>query len=342
MRFARKSPVLFVALLVGCATQVTIHDVTDSFRRDQAALCFDLPDMKDLRPLRFHEPAQPMAETIDLAQQFLARERMNMMNVNYARALLACSLLAQWRTEEAQAQVDRLGEPPVGAPELQRAVMEQARWAASACRAMEGRIAVDEMVRTEDGLVEFVETYGNYVGYVLPHNKHSRDYVSTLEMHVLDLQKSCFPPRPWGPRKLERRARKIREMRRMLAEQMYNDSATLLKRLRERTREKPHETDAYFAATLSGLYITLSLLSDDLVPRVTMVPAQKQWIREQALSTYEAARKTADAYISRRAMPELETGLLPKTHGTPEECYRRLYARLYIAQIEVLGWITIR
>jgi len=327
---------------MGCATQVTVHDVTRAFQRDQAALRYDVPDLEDLRPLRFFAPAPPMAATIETAERFLQADRRGGVDENYVRALLACALLAQWRTEEAYALVDELSAPPVSAPELERAVVDQVPWVAAACRAVEGRRAVDALDGGGEGLVAFVETYGNYVGYVLPRNKHSRDYGSVLEKHVLDLQQSCFPPRPWGPRKLERRARKLAEMRRLLAEQLYNDSATLLKRLRARTRERPDETDAYFAAALSGLYITLSLLGDDLVPRVRLEPAQKQWLREQTLSTYEAARRSADAYLSRRAMTELEDGRLPEAHGTPEECYRRLYARLYIAQIEALAWITIR
>jgi len=334
--------VLSIALLAGCATQVSLHDVTDAFRRDHEALCFDVPTEEDPRPLQFLAPAPPMAHATATAEKFLEQRNQGVLNANYARALLACSYVAQWKVDEAYALLPQMVEPPGSAPELERAVIDQVPWLVSACRAMQGRLALEDLVRTEEGLVEFVETFGNYVGYILPRNKHARNYVSALERHVLDLQGQCFPDRPWGPRKLERRTRKLADMRRLLTEQIYNDSATLLKRLRGRTREQPHETDAFFAASLSGLYITLALLSEDLVPRMKMVPAQKQWLREQALSTYEAARQTADAYVDRRAMPELEDGYLPKAHGTPEECYRRLYARLYIAQKEVQGWITIR
>jgi len=330
------------ALPVGCAGQVYLHDVRESFRREQSALLFDIPTQEDPRPLRFFGQHPPMAGTIELAERFLEGERLGTLDAGYARCLLICAYLTQWRTEDAHDVANNLMHAPVSAPELERSVIDQVPWLVSACRAIQGRMAVDEMLRTESGIVEFVETYGDYVGYILPRNKHARDYVSTLEQHVLDLQGTCFPARPWGPRKLERRNRKIVDMRRLLAEQAYNDSATLLKRLRQRTRDKPHETDAFLAASLSGLYITLALLSDDLVPKVKLVPAQKQWLREQALSTYEAARATADAYLDRRTMPTLENGLLPKQHATPEECYRRLYARLFIAQKEVQGWITIR
>jgi len=342
MSFARKRHVLLFLLLASCADTVYLRDVQDSFRTEHAALRFDLPTQEDVRPLQFHPPHPPMNGTVQLAERFLDQGGQGTLNTDYVSALLACCYLAQWRIDDAYEVGHDLLEPPVSAPELERAVIDQIGWAISACRALQGRLAIEEMLRTEAGLVDFIEVYGDFVGYILPRNKHARDYGGVLEGYVLQLQRDLFPARPWGPRKLERRKRKITDMRRLLSEQVYNDAATLLKRLRARTREHPHETDAFFAATLSGLYITLALLSEDLVPRMKMEPAQKQWLREQALSTYEAARATADAYLDRRAMPELETGELPKPYATPEECYRRLYARLFVAEREVQGWITIR
>ncbi|MHC4956634.1 MAG: hypothetical protein ACYTGZ_22575, partial [Planctomycetota bacterium] len=276
-----------------------------------------------------------------LAQRYLEQHPRRDLDNAYVRTLLACACLAVGRVDDAAEYVRWLEVPPVGSPEHTRRAIASIQWLVPACRAIVGRLALDDVIRAEDGVVEFVETYGNYVGYILP-RKHSRDYLVVLERHVLDFQGTVFPRRPWGPRKLERRARKIAAMRSRLSEQAYNDAASLLTTLSALEKEKPNRADAFFAAASSSLYITLALLSEDLLPRVKMEPSQKQWVREQALSTYERARGVARNYIGARELPALEDGLLPPAHGTPEECYRRLYARLFIAQKEVLAWITIQ
>jgi hypothetical protein len=131
-------------------------------------------------------------------------------------------------------------------------------------------------------------------------------------------------------------------MRRMLAELLYNDAAALKEALALPGSEGVDATDEFFSITLSSLFVTIAYLSEDLVPRVRMEPAQKQWLREQALTTYEAVRHLARHYLPSARMAELETGNVPKARATPLECRERLYARLYVAQKEVLAWITIR
>jgi len=329
-------------LLAGCAGRVHVSDVERGFADDESKLFFATPTHDDVRALRFHAPSHPMARTATLAERFLDQHKRDNLDRTYVTAMLATAYIAQDRAEEAYRLVTHMSVPPLGSPEERRRIIARIIWAAPACRALAGRIALEEMIRTETGQVEFVEEYGDFVDYVLP-RKHSRDYLLWLERHVTDLQQVCFPPQPRGPRELERRLVRLNDMRRRLAEQAYNDSASLLQVQGVPDEEAhPDAIDRFFGATTSALYISLAFLSDDLVPRTKMTPAQKQWLREQALSTYETARAAAAAYISRKAMPDLEDGYVPKPHGTREECLRRLYARLYVAQKEVLGWITIR
>jgi hypothetical protein len=197
------------------------------------------------------------------------------------------------------------------------------------------------MIRSGEGVVEFLELYGVMVGYSMP-RKYERDYLTHLERYTLDLNSVLFAPEPRSPRQLDARTRRILELRRILSELVYNDAAAFKESLRDPMEPSPDTTDAFFSMALSSLYVTLSYLSDDLVPRVRMEGAQKQWLREQALSTYEAVRDLARHYLQEDRMKALETGLLPANRATPQQCRERLYARLFIAQKEVLAWITIR
>ena len=333
---------VFLLLLTGCAGRVYVQDVARGFRIDESELRHAVPSFDDIRALQYHAPTFPMARTARLAELFLEQNKSENVDRTYVEAMLACAYCAQNRPEEAYRLARYLSVPPLGAPEDHRTMIQRAIWIAPACRALAGRIALEEMIKTEQGQVEFVETYGDFVDYVLP-RKHSRDYLLILERHVTDLLQVCFPPAPRAPRELERRMLRLNDMRRRLAEQTYNDSASLLQAQGIPEKDAtPDAADRFFATATSALYISLAFMSDDLVPRQKMEPAQKQWLREQSLSTYETARAAAAAYIDRKEMPALEDGYVPEAHATREECLRRLYAQLYFAQQEVLAWITIR
>jgi len=331
---------ILLVLLAGCTTRVTVREVHLSFRADEQALRPALATSQDFRPLVM-DNEQPMRRTIELGERYLAQRERDDLNRDYVAAMLACSYLAQGRTADARKLTLRLVVPPTNAPELERGVIERTKWLAGACHAMQGRLDLDEMIRTGEGVVEFLEAYGVMVGYQMPRN-YERDYLSHLERFTLDLNAVLFAPEPRSPRQLDARTRRILELRRNLSELVYNDAAAFKESLRGPKETDLDATDAFFSMALSSLYVTLSYLSDDLVPRVRMEGAQKQWLREQALSTYEAVRELARHYLREDRMKALETGLLPAKRATPLQCRERLYARLYIAQKEVLAWITIR
>jgi len=326
--------------LTGCAARVTVHHVQRGFDADVRALRPVLPDSSDFRPLRAHGEA-PMARTIELGERFLEERERGGIDRDYVAAMLACAYLPRGRVAEARALARKLVVPGPNAPERERGFIERTRWLASACHALEGRLAVDAMAARGSGLVEFLETYGDMAGYKLP-RPEAKDYLAVLERYATDLHAVLFAPEPLSPLQLEARTRRLREIRRILAELVANDAAALMQAMRPADVRDATTGDMWFSMSLSSLYVSLSYLSDDLVPRVPMIEAQKQWLREQALSTYEAARALARHYLDEKRMAELETGLLPRGTATPRACRERLYARLFIAQKEVLAWITIR
>ncbi|MHC4847084.1 MAG: hypothetical protein ACYTEG_01365 [Planctomycetota bacterium] len=346
---------ILLVLLAGCTTRVTVREVHLSFRADERALRPAIATSQDFRPLVM-DNERPMGRTIELSERYLAQRERDDLNRDYVAAMLACSYLAQGRTADARKLTLRLVVPPTNAPELERGVIERTKWLAGACHAMQGRLDLEEMIRSGEGVVEFLELYGVMVGYSMP-RKYERDYLTHLERYTLDLNSVLFAPEPRSPRQLDARTRRILERsprqldartrrilerRRILSELVYNDAAAFKESLRDPMEPSLDTTDAFFSMALSSLYVTLSYLSDDLVPRVRMEGAQKQWLREQALSTYEAVRELACHYLQEDRMKALETGLLPAKRATPLECRERLYARLFIAQKEVLAWITIR
>ena len=331
---------ILLVLLAGCTTRVTVREVHLSFRADEQALRPVIATSQDFRPLVM-DNEQPMRRTIELCERYLAQRERDDLNRDYVAAMLACSYLAQGRTADARKLTLRLVVPPTNAPELERGVIERTKWLAGACHAMAGRLDLDAMIRSGEGVVEFLELYGVMVGYPMP-RKYERDYLTHLERYTLDLNSVLFAPEPRSPRQLDARTRRILELRRNLSELVYNDAAAFKESLRGPKEPSLDTSDAFFSMALSSLYVTLSYLSDDLVPRVRMEGAQKQWLREQALSTYEAVRELARHYLQEDRMKTLETGLLPAKRATPLQCRERLYARLYIAQKEVLAWITIR
>ena len=68
--------------------------------------------------------------------------------------------------------------------------------------------------------------FGHEYGYALP-RALERDYLEWLERYTRDLQRILFPPEPRSPRLLDARSKRLQEMRRLLAEQVYNDAAAL-------------------------------------------------------------------------------------------------------------------
>jgi hypothetical protein len=331
---------LLLLLLASCAGRVTVRDVALGFHHDVAALRPAPATSRDMRPLRM-EDAEPMSRTIALGEKYLEQREKDDLDRDYVCALLASAYLTQGRTADARKLTLRLVVPPGNAPERERATIRQVKWLASACHAMHGRLEVDAMLEDENRIVDFLEQYGVMAGFELP-RKHDRDYLNYLERQTFDLQAVLFAPEPRSPVQLEARTRRIQELRRILAELVYNDAAALKENLRDPDAKDLDATDVYFSMALSSLYVTLSYLSDDLIPRVRMIGAQKQWLWEQAQSSYEAVRGLARHYLAEERMKALETGRMPPARDTPEQCRERLYARLYIAQKEVQGWITIR
>jgi len=333
---------LLAALALGCgacASGVTVHDVRNSFVREEATMRPTLPEMTNIVAMRT-EDEDPMAHTIALAEQYNIETRGHSLNNSLVSALLCCGYLAHGRVAEAHDIAKMLSVPGSNTPEEDRRLIRRVKWLAGACHALAGHQAVNQLEATEKGEVDFLETWGSLAGFPLP-RRTARDYLRYLEQHALDLRRVCFPPEPRSPVQLDARTQRFWEMRRTLAEQVYNDTAALLETLHP-VKEGTNAEDRFFAMAVSSLYITISYLSEDLIPHVEIAPAQKQWMREQSLSTYDIAREIARHYVSDLRVPALEKGSVPEASSTPAECRDRLYARLFIAQKEVLFWITIQ
>ena len=149
---------VFLLLLTGCAGRVYVQDVARGFRTDESELRHAVPSFDDIRALQYHAPTIPMARTARLAELFLEQNKSENVDRTYVEAMLACAYCAQNRPEEAYRLARYLSVPPLGAPEDHRTMIQRAIWIAPACRALAGRIALEEMIKTEQGQVEFVET----------------------------------------------------------------------------------------------------------------------------------------------------------------------------------------
>lgn len=336
--------VLLLALLLAlgctaCAGRINMRDVRRSFVRDEAALRPALPTSRNIRALRM-EDESAMAPTLALAEAYHEPGRDITLNGDVVSALLCCSYLCQGRFTDAYDLAQTLTVRGSNVPPEDRLLVKRVKWLASACHALAGHQAVVRMEAEETGEVEFLERWGSFAGFALP-RRTARDYLRYLGEHATDIRRVCFPPEPRSPVQLDARSQRFWELRRTLAEQVYNDSASLLESLRP-IRDGTNAEDRFFAIAASSLYITLSYLSEDLIPHVKIAPAQKQWMREQSLSTFDRARSIARHYITDARAAALENGLVPKSNSTPLECRDRLYARLFVAQKEVLYWITIQ
>ena len=99
---------LFATLLLGaCAsTRVYPSDVERQFAADSGDLWLRVPSKEDLNPARAANPAKVMHRTEQLASEFLARAGDGeSLQKNYVAALLACTYLAQGRTDAARTAV---------------------------------------------------------------------------------------------------------------------------------------------------------------------------------------------------------------------------------------------
>jgi hypothetical protein len=125
------------------------------------------------------------------------------------------------------------------------------------------------------------------------------------------------------------------DLRRTLAEQVYNDAMALLARLPSTPSGPPAPEEVWLAKVAVKGATAYRYLIPDMLPD-PLSAEQKAWQREQAFPVFTRARSIAGYFLPKEARAEVEATRIGKT---PEEV---LYDRLLSAQMEVLAWIDAR
>jgi hypothetical protein len=289
-----------------------------------------------------------MQETERIARDYLAGRRKSPPPPGwtpptaeaYVRALLSCALLAQGRAADARDALRWTDAEGVVHALKARTEIELTRenvaiagaiHATSACRAAEARMAGDAFLAGNLPGADFVREYGSFAGLQLA-SADSPDRDRIAKLAARSLEESCAPGDP-APGKAAEAARA--ELRRTLAEQVYNDAISLVARMPpppEGARAAEHVWLAKVAVKGATVY---RYLIPDMLP-VPLSGDQKAWQREQAFPVFKNARALGGWFLSAEARGRVEETRAGKT---PDEM---LYDRLLSAQIEVLAWIDSR
>jgi hypothetical protein len=333
-------------LCAACATLRT-HDITDAFAADAAHLVERPPTKADEDPARAGNAPGVMLETERLARDFLRREPQKPASgwtpsttESYARALLACALLAQGypaKARDAFRWTDRDGAPRHVKPRLEsdltheNVVIACAIHAASVCRSIEARTALERFFAGSLPAVDFVKGYGSFAGLVVG-EPGSPDAEKMTRLAAANLESTCAP----GVAEPDAGARKARaELLRVVSEQVYNDAASLLARLPPPPEGARPADEVWLAKVAVKSVAVYRYLIPDMLPE-PLSPDQRAWQREQAFPLFKNARTASGWFLGEEARKRVEETRIGKT---PEEV---LYDRLLSAQLEVLAWIDSR
>jgi hypothetical protein len=320
---------LLLPLLAACATLRT-HDIADAFAADAALLAERAPTKADPDPARAANAPGVMLGTERAARDFLEGRDADSTKAAYARALLACALLAQGRAVDAR---DTLrGLKPRLEAELTREnlVVACAIHATSLCRSLEARAASEAFLAGKLPAESFVRDYGSFAGLAIAEpGSPEHDRMAKLAAAGLE---ACAP----GAAEPTEAARKARaNLRRTLAEQVYNDAMALLARLPAAPAGPPSAEEIWLAKVAVKGVSTYRYLIPDMLPD-PLSADQRAWQREQAYPVFVRARGIAGYFLSKEGRANVEATRIGKT---PEEI---LYDRLLSAQLEVLAWIDTR
>jgi hypothetical protein len=287
------------------------------------------------------EPAEgAMSSTVRAGRMFLERKSPDSTPGHYVRALLACAHLARGEVEEAQVVVAGIPHAMRHRLSYRNAFVQAALHAVSTCRSVEARMALEEFFEGRLPARRFLEQYDSRIGLDLP-PMSAEDHERELLRNAKDLERRCIPRLAGDPRALERVSAARDQLRRKVAEQIYNDGAALLLSLpRSESRFVPAEVQWLIALTAS-VFVVEGLKHGDVLP-APLDPQQKQWQLEQISSTFARVKREMGRLLDEETMREIERAGLPTEVPDLQASYRLLYARLLQMEQQVVGWIVTR
>lgn len=268
------------ALLLPLAACMTPH--APSFPAELAAARFEVPKKPEISPAPATAPEDPMARSVAEAEAYLARRPKDAQ----ARALLVCARLIRGEIELARAAAAGWRERPELSTSRNVNLMEAASHAVNACRAVEARRALGEVVAKRLDPARYLELYGDLVGAPAPE----------------EFRAICLPEIEGDPRSMEQASSGRRIFRQRLAEQVYNDTAEIVSHLHWIRLGKREGADAYLARLAVGLLSVWARMMPDLLA-TKLSEDQKQWLREQFRGIFDRLSGFLDD------MPELREPL---------------------------------
>lgn len=329
-----KTTLCALGLLFGACTTLTVQDVERQFAADLDAAWLRVPDRKNLDPAQAANAPNVLRETEKLAVEQVARQRGKRSRIaDYSRALLACCYLAQGDSASARATMHgiRTRRQEELTPEV--AVVYATTHAVDVCHGVRARAALDTMLAGEMDVEEFVTQWGYYVGVNLP-PESSPHRGKLIKLAASRIRSSCFDT--------DAAERGRTELRRLVAEYIYNEAASLLVMLPPPAQGASGEVASWLASVAVGSFVTYSYLMPDILA-YDLTAEQKQWQREQITPVYKRAREAAGHFLSASERRAIEKGgLRVKDIRNNADAHRALYAALLRAETDVIGWISTR
>jgi hypothetical protein len=321
-------------LLAAACTTLTVRDVERRFATDLDAAWLRVPDKDDLDPARAANAPNVMRDTEKLAVEQVARQgSKRSRTADYSRALLACCYLAQGDTAGARAAMEGIQTRRQDELTRENAVVYATVHAVDVCHGVRARAALDKMLSGEMAIEEFVPEWGYYVGINLPlPTNPNREKLARLA--ASRIRSSCFGT--------EHAETGRTELKRLVAEYIYNEAASLLVMLPPPNPGPGGEIERWLATVAVGSFVTYSYLMPDILA-YELTAEQKQWQREQITPVYARAREAAGHFLSASERRAIEKGgLRVKDIRNNDDAYRALYAALLRAETDVIGWISTR
>jgi hypothetical protein len=328
-------------MLAACAsTRVSTHDLAAAFDADFRRLRLRVVSKRDLDPARAANARGAMLSTARKAEQYIARSRGTRANRDYAKALLACALLAQGKSALA---AEQMREVKVWQEDLlseENRVTRAVQFAVDACRGVAARAALEEMFAGELGVEEFIVEFGSFLAIQLP-PPDEPVRAELLADAAERLRGACFPVPEGGALEETRVERGRTELRRLAGELIYNEAAALFEVLPRSGASPSIAVEHWLASVALNLCVVYAYLMPDLLP-VRLTEDQKEWQREHAIPVYENARRLNRTFLSGDTWKEIAPEANPRETASREEFFRHMYARLLDSQIVVVGWISTR
>lgn len=323
-----------LALLFGACTTLTVRDVEIQFANDLEATWLRVPGPQNLDPAVAANAPNVMRETEKLAVEQVARQGgKRSRTADYSRALLACCYLAQGDSASARSAMEGIQTSRQDELTRENAVIYATVHAVDVCHGVRARAALDKMLAGEMAIEEFVPKWGYYVGINLPPPTNpNREKLAKLA--VSRIRSSCF-----GTAEAEKGRT---ELKRLVAEYIYNEAASLLVMLPPPNPRPGGEIERWLAFVAVGSFVTYSYLMPDILA-YPLTAEQKQWQREQIVPVYERAKEAAGHFLSAAHRRNIEKGgLRVKDIRNNRDAHRALYAALLRAETDVIGWISTR